>query len=243
MLFGAGVNPVGQVIRIGVQPFKVAGVLSSKGQSSTGEDQDDVVFVPYTTAQRRLMGVTYLRDVLVSAASADRIEQVATSIRSLLRLRHEVYPGDPDDFRVRTLEEITALRTASTRTMTTLLSAIAAVSLIVGGVGVMNIMLVSVTERTREIGLRLAVGARGRDVRRQFLAEAMLVSAVGGIGGLVLGYAASVGVTHFLTWPTQLSVSAAAVAFSVAASIGIVFGWYPAQRAAAIDPIDALRFE
>lgn len=243
MLFGVGVNPVGQMLRIGTQPFRVAGVLSTKGQSSTGEDQDDVVFVPYTTAQRRLLGVTYLRNVLVSATAADRINEVAGGIRSLLRLRHEIYPGEPDDFRVRTLEEITALRTQSTRTMTTLLGAIAAVSLVVGGVGVMNIMLVSVTERTREIGLRMAVGARERDVRRQFLIEAILVTAIGGIAGIAIGSAVSLGITRFLTWPSDLSPSAALIALSIAAAVGILFGWYPARKASAIDPIDALRFE
>jgi putative ABC transport system permease protein len=243
MLFGTGVNPVGQIVRIGTQPFLVAGVLSSKGQSSTGEDQDDIVYVPYTTAQHRLLGVTYLRNILVSAASADQISEVAHGIRSLLRLRHDLYPGDTDDFRVRTLEEITALRTESTRTMTTLLAAIAAVSLVVGGVGVMNIMLVSVTERTREIGLRMALGARERDVRRQFLIEAIIVTAVGGIAGVGVGSAVSVGVTRFFTWPSDLSTVAALIALSVAAGIGILFGWYPARKAAAIDPIDALRFE
>jgi putative ABC transport system permease protein len=243
MLFANGVNPVGQIVRIGTQPFTVTGVLSTKGQSSTGEDQDDIVFVPYTTAQRRLLGVTYLRNILVSAVAADRISEVAARVRSLLRARHNIHPGEPDDFRVRTLEEITALRTRSTRTMTTLLAAIAAVSLVVGGVGVMNIMLVSVTERTREIGLRMAVGARARDVRRQFLIEALLVTAFGGVAGIAIGSAVAVGVNRFLTWPTDLSTSAALFAFWIAASIGVLFGWYPAHKAAAIEPIDALRFE
>jgi putative ABC transport system permease protein len=243
MLFGTDANPVGQLIRIGTEPFIVTGLLASKGQSSTGEDQDDVVFVPYTTAQKRLMGVTYLRNVLVSTTSADQIGSVAAHIRELLRARHEILPDDPDDFRVRTLEEITALRTRSTRTMTVLLGGVAAVSLLVGGIGVMNIMLVSVTERTREIGVRVAVGARSRDVRRQFLTEAVFVSAAGGIVGIALGYIISTSLTQFLEWPTDISSSTALGSFAFAAFIGIFFGWYPARRAAEIDPIDALRFE
>ena len=243
VLFGFGVNPVGRMIRVGSQPFTVVGLLAPKGQSSTGEDQDDVVYVPYTTAQKKLMGVTYLRTITVSAGSADAIYRVAEDIRTLLRVRHQILQGEPDDFRVRTLDEIVALRTSTTRTMTTLLSSIAAVSLIVGGIGVMNIMLVSVTERTREIGLRVAVGARGRDVLLQFLAEAVILSCAGGLLGVGLGFMLSKGLTEFLEWPTVVSTSAALMSFGVAAAIGIFFGWYPARKAAGTDPIDALRFE
>jgi len=243
VLFGPGINPVGRSIRVGSQPFTVVGLLAAKGQSASGDDQDDVVYVPYTTAQKKLMGVTHLRSITVSAASADAIRRVAEDIRGLLRIRHQILQGEPDDFRVRTLDEIVAIRTRTTRTMTTLLAAIAAVSLIVGGIGVMNIMLVSVTERTREIGLRVAVGARARDVLLQFLAEAVILSCAGGLMGVGLGYALSAGITEFLEWPTVISRPAALTAFGVAAGIGIFFGWYPARKAAGTDPIDALRFE
>ena len=243
VLFGPGVNPVGQAIRIGSQPFTVVGLLATKGQNSSGEDQDDVVFVPYTTAQKKLMGVTYLRNITASAASADRVPEVAEEIRALMRIRHGIVSGEPDDFRVRTLEEIVAVRTRTTRTMTSLLAGVAAVSLLVGGLGVMNIMLVSVTERTREIGLRVAVGARGRDVLLQFLMEAVLISLAGGILGIALGLFLSRSLTELLAWPTVVSIPAMGMASGFAAAIGIFFGWYPARKAAAIDPIDALRFE
>ena len=243
VLFGPGGNPVGEAIRIGSQPFTVVGLLATKGQTSSGEDQDDVVFVPYTTAQKKLMGVTYLRNITASAASADRVPDVAEEIRALMRIRHGIVSGEPDDFRVRTLEEIVAVRTRTTRTMTSLLAGVAAVSLLVGGLGVMNIMLVSVTERTREIGLRLAVGARGRDVLLQFLTEAVLISLAGGILGIALGLFMSKSLTELLAWPTVVSIPAMGVASGFAAAIGIFFGWYPARKAAAIDPIDALRFE
>jgi putative ABC transport system permease protein len=189
------------------------------------------------------MGVTYLRTITVSAGSADAIYRVAEDIRRLLRIRHQILQDEPDDFRVRTLDEIVAIRTSTTRTMTTLLSAIAAVSLIVGGIGVMNIMLVSVTERTREIGLRVAVGARGRDVLLQFLAEAVILSCAGGLLGVGLGFLLAKGITEFLEWPTVVSRTAGLMSFGVAAAIGIFFGWYPARKAAGTDPIDALRFE
>ena len=242
-LFGVGANPVGRQVRIGIHPFTVVGVLAAKGQSSGGDDQDDAVFIPYTTAQKRLMGVDYLRTISISAASAEQVEPVSRQVTSLLRLRHDIFPGDPDDFRVRTLDEMIAMRTSTTRTMTSLLSGIAAVSLLVGGIGVMNIMLVSVTERTREIGIRVAVGARQRDVRLQFLTEAVLLSLVGGALGIALGYLLSQGVTEFLGWPTLMSPNATLLAFGFSAAIGIFFGWYPATKAAATEPIDALRFE
>jgi putative ABC transport system permease protein len=243
MLFGAGQNPVGQSLRIGSHIFEVVGVLAPKGQSSGGEDQDDAVFVPFSTAQKKLMGVTYLRNIMVSAGSADEIGVVAEEIRRLLRYRHEIVSGQADDFRVRTLEEIVALRTRTTRTMTSLLSGIAAVSLLVGGIGVMNIMLVSVTERTREIGIRLAVGARRRDVLLQFLAEATLLSVTGGVLGIAFGYLLSKGLTELLAWPAEVAPEAVAGSFVFAAAVGIFFGWYPANKAASIDPIDALRTE
>jgi putative ABC transport system permease protein len=237
------VNPVGQMLRIGAQPFRIVGVLATKGQSSTGQDQDDIVYVPYTTAQKKLMGVTYVSNITLSAVSADRIATVADRVAQVLRERHQILPGEPDDFRVRTLDDIVAVRTRTTRTMTTLLAGIAAVSLLVGGIGVMNIMLVSVTERTREIGLRLAVGARGRDVLMQFLIEAVLISLAGGLVGIAAGFLLSKALTQLLEWPTLVSTPAVLISFAFAATIGIFFGWYPARKAAATDPIDALRFE
>ena len=243
MLFGEDVNPVGQVIRIGQQPFRVAGVLSAKGAAAMGQDQDDVVFVPFTTAEKKLLGITHITGATVSATNAGGVAAVATAITDLLRVRHRIATGDADDFTVRTLEEMASVRTESTRTMTALLAGIAAVSLLVGGIGIMNIMFVSVTERTREIGLRMAVGAKARDVLLQFLLEAGAISLVGGVAGIGLGYAFSRALTLLLSWPTSFSAGAVAVAFGFAAFVGIFFGYYPARRAARLDPIDALRFE
>jgi putative ABC transport system permease protein len=243
MLFGAGSLPVGRPLRIGSQIFRVIGVLTAKGQSAGGQDQDDTVFVPYTTAQKKLMGVTYLRNILVSSTRGDETLRVAEDIRRLLRRQHEILPGAVDDFRVRTLDEIVSLRTRTTRTMTTLLSAVAAVSLLVGGIGVMNIMLVSVTERTREIGLRMAVGARQRDLRRQFLAESTLISILGGALGVLCGVVLAKMMTEVLRWPTLIAPETALTAFAFAGFVGVFFGWYPAGRAASIEPIDALRAE
>ena len=242
-LFTPDQDPIGQIVRIKNQPFKVVGILASKGQGSNGEDQDDAVLIPYTTAQRKLAGITYLNNVTVSAVSASNTGQVADAITSLLRVRHRIQPGDPEDFMVRTLEEMANVRTEATKTMTALLAAIAGVSLLVGGIGIMNIMLVSVTERTREIGLRLAIGARGRDVLLQFLVEAVVISLVGGCIGILLGFGLSKGLTRGLQWPTSVSPNAVAIAFGFSAITGIFFGFYPARKAARLDPIDALRYE
>jgi putative ABC transport system permease protein len=243
MLFGPDVDPIGQVIRIRNQPFKVVGVMASKGQAACGDDQDDTVLVPYTTVQRKLAGITHINNITVSAASAAQTSQTAAAIAALLRVRHKITPPDPDDFMVRTLEEVASVRTEATKTMTALLASIAGVSLLVGGIGIMNIMLVSVTERTREIGLRLAVGARGRDVLLQFLVEAVVLSLVGGLFGIALGVAISRSLTQFLSWPTSVSPGAVALAFGFAAATGVFFGFYPARKAARLDPIDALRYE
>jgi putative ABC transport system permease protein len=250
-LFGPDANPVGQIVRIAntgaagqvSYPFTVAGVLSSKGQSGVGQDQDDVVFVPYTTVMKKMRGITFIQQVTVSAASAGETAATADRIAAVLRVRHKIQPNDPDDFMVRTMEEMAAVRVQATQTMTALLASIAGVSLLVGGIGIMNIMLVSVTERTREIGLRMAIGARGRDVLLQFLVEAIVLSLFGGSIGIVLGFGLSQGVTLWMQWPTAVSPGAVAVAFSFAGAIGIFFGFYPARKAAALDPIDALRFE
>jgi len=243
MLFGEDSDPIGQVVRIRNQPFKVVGIMTPKGQSAMGQDQDDVIFAPYTTVQKKFRGITYIQNITVSAASADDVSKVAEAIGILLRTRHKIMQGDSDDFMVRTLEDIAAVRTEATRTMTALLASIAGVSLLVGGIGIMNIMLVSVTERTREIGLRLAIGARGQDVLWQFLVEAVVLSLIGGMVGIGLGYGLSRGLTQFLQWPTFVSLDAVAVAFGFAAATGIFFGFYPARKASALDPIEALRFE
>jgi putative ABC transport system permease protein len=242
-LFGPEANPVGQVMRIQKQPFNIVGVLASKGQTSQGQDRDDVAMVPYTTVMKKIRGVTFINNVTVSAASSNEVKVVADRIATLLRVRHRLQPGDPDDFMVRTIEEMASVRKEATQTMTALLASIAGVSLLVGGIGIMNIMLVSVTERTREIGLRMAIGARGRDVLLQFLVEAVVLSLFGGAIGIALGFGLSRGITFWMEWPTAVSTNAVAVAFGFAAATGVFFGFYPARKAAALDPIDALRYE
>ena len=242
-LFGPDVDPTGQIIRIRNQPFKVIGVMAPKGQSAMGQDQDDTILVPYTTVMKKLQGQQNLNNITVSAASADQIQDVAESIRGVLRIRHKIMPGDADDFMVRTLEEMASVQTETTKTMTTLLASIAGVSLLVGGIGIMNIMLVSVTERTREIGLRMAIGARGKDVLLQFLVEAIVISLIGGLIGIALGFGLSAAVQKFMQWPAVISSDAIALAFGFAAMTGVFFGFYPARKAASLDPIEALRFE
>jgi putative ABC transport system permease protein len=242
MLFGPDADSVGQVIRIRNQPFKVIGLMSSKGQGM-GEDMDDQILVPYTTVQKKLLGIQHIQNITISAASAGQTSQVADAIAILLRTRHSIAPGQDDDFMIRTLAEMADVRSQAMGTMTTLLAGIAGVSLIVGGIGIMNIMLVSVTERTREIGLRMAIGAKGRDVLLQFLVEAIAISLLGGGIGIALGFGLAEGMSRWMSWPAQVPANAVALAFGFAAAIGIFFGFYPAQKAARLDPIDALRYE
>jgi putative ABC transport system permease protein len=242
-IFGAGADPVGALVRINNEPFRVIGVLTSKGQGAFGQDQDDVVLAPYTTVMRRLVGNDSLRDITISAEDGYGMESITTNIEGLLRARHNIPPGGADDFSVRTQEEIANVLTATTNTMTYLLASIAAVSLLVGGIGIMNIMLVSVTERTREIGLRLSVGARDTDVLLQFLAEAVVLSLAGGAIGVGAGFGASYALSELMQWTSLVELRSVLLSFGCAAAIGIFFGFYPARKAAALDPIDALRYE
>ena len=241
-LFGDA-DPVGQIVRVKNAPFTVVGLLSSKGMSMMGSDQDDVLLVPYTSAMVRLSAATTFRSLSIQAASASAVTHVQDQITDLLRQRHRIGPGKDDDFIVRSQQEITEMATATSKIMTLLLGAIASVSLVVGGIGIMNIMLVSVTERTREIGIRLAVGARGRDILLQFLIEAVTLSVLGGLIGIVLGIAGSRLLSTQMGWVTLISTSSIINAFFFSAAIGIFFGFYPARKAARLDPIDALRYE
>jgi putative ABC transport system permease protein len=242
-------DPVGKIIRINIRggsasaPVKVLGVLKPKGVSMMGSDQDDTVIVPYTTGMKRLAGVTMLRAINVQAASADQIGSVQTGITELLRQRHRIQAGRDDDFIIRNQQEISETATATTEVMTALLAAIASVSLLVGGIGIMNIMLVSVTERTREIGIRMAVGARGRDILLQFLIEAVTLSSIGGLLGVGLGIGGARVLTLVKSWPTLISPDSIVLAFVFSAAVGIFFGFYPARKASRLDPIEALRFE
>lgn len=241
-LFGDS-DPVGQIIRIKQVPFIIQGVLTPKGLSVMGSDQDDVVIMPYTSAMKRVLGQTMLRTINVQAESKEALSGVQQQITSLLRQRHRITPGKDDDFTVRSQEEIAEAATETSRILAVLLGSIAGVSLLVGGIGIMNIMLVSVTERTREIGIRMAVGAHGKDILLQFLIESITLSSLGGIIGIGLGLFTSHLLSTLAEWPTLVSPTAIISAFLFSAMVGIFFGFYPARKAAALDPIDALRYE
>ena len=236
-------NPVGQVIRIKRIPFRVVGVLTPKGQTAFGQDQDDTIIVPYTTAQKRLVGITHLTMVMVSAVSVERTADAQEQIRNLLRHRHKIKKGDDDDFTVRNLADLTAVFSTITGILTLLLGSIASISLLVGGIGIMNIMLVSVTERTKEIGIRLSVGATSRDILLQFLLEAILLSLIGGGIGILFGMGITSSISYFTGWPSPISLYAILIAFLFASGVGIFFGIYPARKASRMNPIDALRYE
>jgi putative ABC transport system permease protein len=241
-LFGSQ-EPVGETIRVNNEPCTVVGVLEVKGQSAVGQDQDDQFLMPYTTVMKKIKGQWWIDDILMSGISAAVVDQAEQDIAGLMRQRHHIQPGADDDFNLRHPTDIAEAVKQSTQTMEALLAAIASVSLLVGGIGIMNIMLVSVTERTREIGLRLALGARGRDVLRQFLVEAVLLSLVGGAIGIGIGMFGAQRIAEAFQWPTRVSSNAVVIAFGFSALIGIFFGYYPARQAARLDPIDALRFE
>jgi len=237
---------VGQIIRIKKIPFKVLGVLESKGESGGFFNRDDMIAIPYTTAMRRLQGIDYIQSIDISAVSADRMKEAVSQIEDVLRIRHRIAPGAEDDFQVRNMSDISEQAAASTEIMTLLLGSIASISLLVGGIGIMNIMLVSVTERIREIGIRLAVGAREKDILLQFLTEAIVLSVLGGLLGVAFGLAASKLIKHvpmFSSFNTVVSGQSIIMAFAFSAAVGIFFGFYPARKASRLDPIEALRYE
>ena len=238
-----GEDPLGQIVRVKNVPFIIVGVLKAKGLSVQGQDQDDLIIIPYTSAMKRVQRVTTLRTILVQAARPTLLNPVQQQIIELLRQRHKITPGKDDDFTVRNQQEIADMATAQSKTMTLLLGAIAGVSLVVGGIGIMNIMLVSVTERTREIGIRMAIGARGRDILLQFLIEAVTLSVIGGVVGIGAGVGVSQLLAAKMSWPTLISSTSVVYAFFFSAAVGIFFGFYPARKASRLDPIDALRYE
>ena len=242
-LFPDGSDPIGKVIRFNKIPFKVVGVLKSKGYNSMGMDQDDVVLAPYTTVMKRLLAVTYLQGIFASALTEDMTDNATEEITTILRKNHKLKESDDDDFTIRSQQELSTMLNTTTDLMTTLLACIAGISLVVGGIGIMNIMYVSVTERTREIGLRMSVGARGIDILSQFLIEAILISITGGIIGILIGIGASFAVKNIAHWPIYIQSWSVLLSFAVFSITGVFFGWYPAQKASNLDPIDAIRYE
>jgi putative ABC transport system permease protein len=244
-LFG-GIDPIGQIIRIKMVPFTVIGALAPKGQSTQGQDQDDTIMVPLTTAQKKLFGMQFpgmVRVIMVQATAPEVMKDAESQINDLLRQRHHIQPKQDNDFSVRNLTEIMSTAEQSANVMSLLLGAIASISLIVGGIGIMNIMLVSVTERTREIGIRIAVGAKGRDILLQFLIESLVLSLIGGTVGIGIGVAGTLILSSFTQWPTLFSVEAILLAFLFSGSVGVFFGFYPARKASMLNPIEALRYE
>ena len=242
-LFPDGSDPIGKVIRFNKIPFRVVGVLKSKGYNSMGMDQDDVVLAPYTTVMKRLLAGTYLQGIFASALTEDMTDNATEEITAILRKNHKLKESDDDDFTIRSQQELSTMLNTTTDLMTTLLACIAGISLVVGGIGIMNIMYVSVTERTREIGLRMSVGARGIDILSQFLIEAILISITGGIIGILIGIGASFAVKNIAHWPIYIQGWSVLLSFAVCTITGVFFGWYPAQKASNLDPIDAIRYE
>jgi putative ABC transport system permease protein len=242
-IFPGGEDPVGKIIRFNKIPFKVIGVLGEKGENAFGQDQDDILIAPYTTVQKRILAINYIQNIYASAVDESSSEKATEEVNEILRTSHGLKGSDENDFTVRTQAELINTFSSTSQLLTVLLTAIAGISLVVGGIGIMNIMYVSVTERTKEIGLRMSIGARGIDILLQFLIEAILISITGGIIGVILGITASRLVTLFLSWPTLVSESSIMLSFMVCAITGVFFGYYPAQKASRLDPIEALRYE
>ena len=242
-VFPDGQEPVGQMIRFNNIPFKVIGVLEEKGENTFGQDQDDVVIAPYTTVQKRILAIDHLESIIASAISEADAPEAVTQVSEILRKQHKLTENEEDDFHVRSMEELISTFSSTSEMLTILLVAVASISLLIGGIGIMNIMYVSVKERTKEIGLRMAVGGKGSDILMQFLIEAILISITGGVLGVVLGLGATVFIEKFLNWPTSVALYSIIISFAVCAVTGIFFGWYPAKKAAALDPITALRYE
>ena len=242
-LFTNGEDPVGKVIRFNKIPFRVVGVLESKGYNSFGMDQDDVVLAPYTTVMKRILSVTYLQGINASAVTEDMTDLAIEDITTILRENHKLKASDDDNFTIRSQQEMAEMMNSTSDTMTVLLLVVAGISLVVGGIGIMNIMYVSVTERTKEIGLRMSVGARGIDILNQFLIESVLLSVTGGLIGVIVGIGAAVGINVFAHWPIQIQPWSVLLSFAVCSATGIFFGWYPAKKAASLDPIEAIRYE
>lgn len=242
-LFPNGEDPVGRVIRFGKIPMTVIGVLESKGTNSMGMDQDDVVLAPYTTVMKRILAIDYIQGIFASAVDEEQTEQTIDEISELLRERHKIQPGAEDDFTIHSQQELSEMMNSTSDMMTVLLACIAGISLLVGGIGIMNIMYVSVTERTREIGLRMSIGARGIDILSQFLIEAVIISVSGGVIGIIVGVVASWLVNVIAHWPVYIQVYSVVLSFAVCTVTGVFFGWYPAKKAAGLDPIEAIRYE
>jgi len=242
-LFPNGENPIGKVIRFNKIPFTIIGTLKEKGYNSMGMDQDNIVLAPYTTIQKRVLAITYIQGIFASAVSEEQTDNAITEVENIMRTNHKIKTGDDDDFNIRSQEELSSMLTSTTDIMTILLACIAGISLLVGGIGIMNIMYVSVKERTREIGLRMSIGAKGRDILAQFLIEAVIISFAGGIIGVILGIGVSFIVQQVFAWPVAIQTYSVFLSFLVCTVTGVFFGWYPAKNASELDPIEAIRYE
>ena len=242
-VFPSGEDPLGKTIRFGKIPFKIIGVLTPKGYNSMGMDQDDLILAPYTTVQKRILAITYLQGIFASAITEELSDKAIDELTAILRQNHNIRPGEEDDFNIRSQEELSSMMSSTSDLMTVLLACIAGISLLVGGIGIMNIMYVSVTERTREIGLRMSIGAKGRHILWQFLIEAVIISVVGGIIGVLLGIGAAAAIKYIAGWPVFVQPYSVILSFAVCTVTGIFFGWYPAKKASNLDPIEAIRYE